>query len=145
MAALGHDMASLSVGLGLSSVPVLPPGEPSESLSHPPIVGLGDHSYFSRERCVGVIALEDILPHPKAPARKTVTGNRKKGSTRVLTDTPVKNALEKEQAERSEKKTKLQRLTLKRIGLAHLRKNDRPQRRNQQMDHPKNSLNCWMF
>jgi len=38
---------------------------------------------------------EDLRPFPKAPARKTVAG-RKRATTRILTSTPVKTAVEQE-------------------------------------------------
>lgn len=46
------------------------------------------------------ISLEDLRPFPKAGPRKTTTRGRKKGSTKILTDTPVKNAIENELSER---------------------------------------------
>jgi hypothetical protein len=49
---------------------------------------------------------QSVCPHPKAPERKVTATKRKKGSTRILTDTPVKVALEKESLER-QTKTKL--------------------------------------
>jgi len=54
-----------------------------------------------------VVSPADIRPFPKAAPRKTARG-RKKGSTRILTDTPVKQALENAiQARTSSSKRKL--------------------------------------
>ncbi|KAK6172281.1 hypothetical protein SNE40_015976 [Patella caerulea] len=44
---------------------------------------------------------ELILPHPKAPAGKILTNNRRSRKFVILTDTAVKNALEEEQQKRS--------------------------------------------
>jgi hypothetical protein len=53
-----------------------------------------------------IVTPTDIRPYPKAAPRKTA-GGKKKGSTRILTDTPVKQALESEIQERlSSKKRK---------------------------------------
>lgn len=52
------------------------------------------------------ISPEVIRPYPKAGPRKTVTKGRKKGSTRILTDTPEKIALENEAREKEDKKMK---------------------------------------
>lgn len=51
---------------------------------------------------------ETVRPLPKAAARKTVTksGGRKKLSSTILTDTPVKERLRQEQLERKLKKSK---------------------------------------
>ncbi|KAG5896520.1 hypothetical protein JTB14_020493 [Gonioctena quinquepunctata] len=46
-----------------------------------------------------------IKPYPKAAPRKT-KGGRKKGKTRILTDTPEKNAMEMEHLERLARKSK---------------------------------------
>ncbi|KAJ8721004.1 hypothetical protein PYW08_006469 [Mythimna loreyi] len=42
----------------------------------------------------GPITPEMIKPYPKAPPRKNCATGRKKGSSRILTDTPEKNAIE---------------------------------------------------
>ena len=39
------------------------------------------------------VSIDTVSPLPKAPSRKT-TGGRKKGKTQILTDTPVKQAIE---------------------------------------------------
>ncbi|KAG5885742.1 hypothetical protein JTB14_007849 [Gonioctena quinquepunctata] len=55
-----------------------------------------------------------IRPHPKAAPRKT-KGGRKKGKTRILTDTPEKNVMEMEHSERlaEKSKNKVQKVTKK--------------------------------
>lgn len=45
-----------------------------------------------------------IRPHPKAGARKSSKKGRKKGATKILTDTPEKEAIEKEYHAGEEKK-----------------------------------------
>lgn len=50
------------------------------------------------------VSPEVIRPHPKAGPRKGSGKGRKKGSTRILTDTPEKLAIEKEWEARKEKK-----------------------------------------
>ncbi len=47
---------------------------------------------------------EDIRPYPKAGPRKKVRQQRKKGKTAILTDTPVKDALEAERQTQGKKK-----------------------------------------
>jgi len=47
---------------------------------------------------------EELRPFPKAAARKSITGGRKRARTLILTDTPVKNSLEAELAAIQEKK-----------------------------------------
>lgn len=49
---------------------------------------------------------EMIRPHPKAGARKTIKKGRRKGATKILTDTPEKETIEKEYRDREEKKRK---------------------------------------
>lgn len=56
---------------------------------------------------------EQIRPFPKAAARKTKSG-RKKGKTQILTDTPVKIALEEDQAKRNLKRKPVKRIIEKR-------------------------------
>lgn len=46
------------------------------------------------------IVPSDLRPYPKAAPRKTGQKGRKKGRTKVLTDTPEKHAIEQEAAER---------------------------------------------
>ncbi|XP_069673708.1 uncharacterized protein [Periplaneta americana] len=48
---------------------------------------------------------QDIRPYPKAPPRKTTRGGRKRATSRILTDSPVKNQLIKELKERTERKS----------------------------------------
>lgn len=52
-----------------------------------------------------IVTLEMIRPYPKAAPRKT-KGGRKKGKTRILTETPEKNQIEAEFLERQAKKSK---------------------------------------
>ena len=47
-----------------------------------------------------------ILPTPKAGPRKTTTTKRKKGSTKILTDTPVRDGICAALQQRREKKSK---------------------------------------
>ena len=47
-----------------------------------------DESSTSRKEYVSP---EMVLPVPKAQPRKKKAGGRKKGSTKILTDTPVRN------------------------------------------------------
>ena len=47
---------------------------------------------------------ETIRPLPKAAARKKAKGGKKKLSSTILTDTPIKEQLRKEQTERKLKK-----------------------------------------
>lgn len=48
----------------------------------------------SSEAVPGLITPEMIQPYPKVPPRKDNARGRKKGSSRILTDTPEKNAIE---------------------------------------------------
>ncbi|XP_063837138.1 uncharacterized protein LOC135086264 [Ostrinia nubilalis] len=66
-----------------------------------------------------------IRPHPKAGPRKNTNKGRKKGATRILTDTPEKDSIEKEHREREEKKRKKLATAVKR----NLNK-DKKQKRN---------------
>lgn len=47
-----------------------------------------------------------IRPFPKAPPRKSAKGQRKKGKTMIMTDTPVKRALEEELEQKNKPKVK---------------------------------------
>lgn len=49
--------------------------------------------------------VEILRPLPKAPARKEKTSNRRKRKSAILTDSPVRNSLAKEQQIRDEKKS----------------------------------------
>lgn len=49
---------------------------------------------------------EHVQPYPKAGERKTCNKGRRKRSSAILTDTPVKNVLEAEQMESKRKKNK---------------------------------------
>ena len=61
---------------------------------------------------------EDIRPFPKATQRKTIKGGRKKATTRILTDTPIKSVLEEELIARLSKKTAVKKNPVKRkIGM----------------------------
>ena len=55
---------------------------------------------------------EDVRPFTKAPPRKTNQRGKKRGRSMILTDTPVKNALEAEAAKR---KTKVQGPTSRKV------------------------------
>ena len=49
---------------------------------------------------------EQVRPYPKAKPRVQSGRGRKKGSTKILTDTPVKRQIEEEEAERKDKKAR---------------------------------------
>lgn len=55
-----------------------------------------------------VVTPEAIRPHPKAGPRKTPANSapRKRGDTKILTDTPIKRQLEEEATQRAQKKVK---------------------------------------
>ncbi|KAL0830140.1 hypothetical protein ABMA28_003597 [Loxostege sticticalis] len=63
-------------------------------------------SQLGEKKLATYLSPEMIRPHPKAGARKTIKKGRKKGATKILTDTPEKEAIEKEHREREEKKRK---------------------------------------
>lgn len=50
------------------------------------------------------VRLDMIRPHPKAGPRKNNNKGRKKGTTRIITDTPEKNEIEQEARKREEKR-----------------------------------------
>ena len=52
---------------------------------------------------------EQVRPFPKAPPRKTKTGGRKRRTTQILTDTPVKNTITEEKMKARAKKNKVKR------------------------------------
>lgn len=66
------------------------------------------------EQISGFISPEMLRPYPKSAPRKNL-GGRKKGKTRILTDTPEKNEIEMEYLKRTKKenKGKLQKATKK--------------------------------
>lgn len=80
---------------------------PEETLPVPitPIDNAPGCSYSDIAITRHTITPEQVRPYPKAAPRKTV-GVRKKRSTAVLTDTPVKLQLEKEAEERENRKKK---------------------------------------
>ncbi|KAK2709768.1 hypothetical protein QYM36_013440, partial [Artemia franciscana] len=49
---------------------------------------------------------EQVRPYPKAKPRVLSGRGRKKGSTKILTDTPVKRQIEEQEAERKDKKAR---------------------------------------
>ena len=49
------------------------------------------------------ISLEDVLPLPKAASKKN--SNRRRGKTRIYTDTPVRDEVEKRQTQKRPKKS----------------------------------------
>lgn len=53
-----------------------------------------------------IISPKEVLPFPKAGARKKTTKGRKKLKSAIITDTPIKTSLEGELLAREEKKTK---------------------------------------
>lgn len=58
------------------------------------------------QSCSATFSPESVLPHPKAPPRKNQTSKgRRKRKSAILTDTPVKKALEEEQQGRQKKKS----------------------------------------
>lgn len=61
------------------------------------------------ETALTIVPPEELRPFPKAGARKR-TSSRKRVQSRVLTDTPVKTAIEKAYQERQEKKKKTEEL-----------------------------------
>jgi len=52
------------------------------------------------------LSLSDVRPFPKAPERKPTSKGRQRGKTQVLTDTPVKAAVEENLLNRSMKRSK---------------------------------------
>ncbi|XP_069685007.1 uncharacterized protein [Periplaneta americana] len=62
-----------------------------------------------------VLSPEDVRPYPKAAPRKISHTGRKKTKSAILTDTPVKEALRKEEEARNERKNKKAANVKKRI------------------------------
>lgn len=60
-------------------------------------------SFCSHATYTNTLTPEDIRPYPKAGPRKKVNQQRKKRKTAILTDTPVKEALEAERQAQGEK------------------------------------------
>lgn len=77
-----------------------------------------------------VISPEMIRPHPKAGPRKrsAVSGCRKRGDTKILTDTPVKRQLEAEAKQRTEKNMKSSRKPQKQLKVRRTNSNQRQKR-----------------
>ncbi|KAJ8703930.1 hypothetical protein PYW07_013224 [Mythimna separata] len=65
-----------------------------------------DSPYDPKPSTSAFVSLEVIRPHPKAGPRKGSGKGRKKGKTRILTDTPEKLAIENEWAARKQNKEK---------------------------------------
>jgi len=61
-----------------------------------PIDSPGPSTFISKDK-THPSSLEDIRPLPKARPRKTQNVKKKKTTTAILTDTPIKNALKKPQ------------------------------------------------
>lgn len=53
--------------------------------------------------------VHDLLPLPKAPPRKNTNKRRKTGSTRILTNTPVRNKIANDKMQREQRKHKPKR------------------------------------
>lgn len=64
---------------------------------------------------ISIFSPEIIRPHPKAGPRKETNRGKKKRSSAVWTDTPVKEALEAEKAIKDEKKKSVKRAVLGKI------------------------------
>ncbi|XP_050500790.1 uncharacterized protein LOC126880778 [Diabrotica virgifera virgifera] len=60
-------------------------------------------------------SLEEIRPLAKAGERTSKTGGRKRRTTAMLTDTPIKDELELEKQQRKKKKTKQSKAGLKNV------------------------------
>jgi hypothetical protein len=81
---------------GSSSEPPADPYEPLPLETDPtPMTSTSNSTPKHDANCLtrGYVSPSDITPLPKAPERKIKGGKRKKGSTRILTDTPVRNAI----------------------------------------------------
>lgn len=81
---------------GSSSEPPADPYEPLPLETDPTLTTSTSNSTPKHDaNCLtrGYVSPSDIIPLPKAPERKIKGGKRKKGSTRILTDTPVRNAI----------------------------------------------------
>lgn len=69
---------------------------------------LGDHQPCS-SAMPSHTPVRDLLPLPKAPPRKNTKKRRKTGSTRILTDTPVRNEIANAKMQREQRKNKPKR------------------------------------
>lgn len=56
-----------------------------------------------------MLSPEDIRPYPKAAPRSALTRGRRRGKSRILTETPEKDRLEEERVARETKKTKFEK------------------------------------
>ena len=77
--------------------------ETGNNLAETPITSGSEHS--STPFSVTVTP-EQVRPYPKANPRVLSGEGRKKGSTKILTDTPVKRQIEEQEAERKDKKAR---------------------------------------
>ncbi|KAG1664860.1 hypothetical protein GQR58_019651 [Nymphon striatum] len=83
-------------------------------------------------------SLKSVKPHPKAPKRKIVTGNRKRRKTCILNDTPEKEALRKEQQRKlNQKKQKKTQKTTAKKPMKKLTKNNTKSKRKSACQKPK--------
>ena len=81
----------------------LDPVEPGNNLAETPSTSRPEQS--STPVSVPVTP-EQVRPYPKAKPRVLSSRGRKKGSTKILTDTPVKRQIEEQEAERKDKKAR---------------------------------------
>lgn len=80
-----------------------PSSEPVASCSYSPSSGLQETTSMV---VANPLTPDQVRPHPKAGPRKTTRGSRKRRSTSILTDTPVKDRLRREAEERAQKKVR---------------------------------------
>lgn len=86
-----------------------------------------------------IISPEAIRPHPKAGPRKSASASsasalRKRGDTKILTDTPVKRQLEEQFRQRVQKKQKISRNNLAAPSKTQKLKQRRPKPRKESKD-----------
>lgn len=89
----------------------IPSNEPSNALINEPS---NEPSCSYSDITISSKTPEQLRPYPKAGPRKTTAG-RKRRSTAVVTDTPVKAQLEKEVKERQERKQKPKKRRVSRV------------------------------
>ena len=100
------DPPGLVISEATSSL--MEPGEILVSDSAGPVIQPPTPSCSGSSKSVTPSSVHSIRPLPKAGPRQTMKKGRKRGRTRVLTDTPEKEQLELEEAERLSKKKKPQ-------------------------------------
>lgn len=90
------------------------------------------------QECLNIVTPSMIRPHPKAEARKEVRRGRLKGKSRILTDTPEKNEIERIKAARQNKKLKINKTEK----VQKLRVKKKKSMRNQK--HPKKKTKTFL-